>query len=42
MILSFHPLISADKNILCAGRNPNNHDLEAIKHADAVILPYRM
>jgi ribosomal protein S6--L-glutamate ligase len=39
MILSFHPLISADKNILCAGRNPNRHDLEAIKHADAVILP---
>jgi ribosomal protein S6--L-glutamate ligase len=39
MILSFHPLISADKNILCAGRNPDKHDLEAIKHADAVILP---
>jgi ribosomal protein S6--L-glutamate ligase len=39
MILSFHPLISADKNILCAGRNPGNHDLEAIKQADAVILP---
>ena len=39
MILSFHPLISADKNILCAGRNPGIHDLEAIKQADAVILP---
>jgi ribosomal protein S6--L-glutamate ligase len=39
MILSFHPLISADKNILCAGRNPDRHDVEAIKHADAVILP---
>jgi ribosomal protein S6--L-glutamate ligase len=39
MILSFHPLISADKNILCAGRNPDRNDLEAIKYADAVILP---
>jgi ribosomal protein S6--L-glutamate ligase len=39
MILSFHPLIAADKNILCAGRNPNKQDLEAIQHADAVILP---
>lgn len=39
MILSFHPLISAEKNILCAGRNPGEHDLEAIKQADAVILP---
>ena len=39
MILSFHPLISADKNILCAGRDPGIHDLEAIKEADAVILP---
>jgi ribosomal protein S6--L-glutamate ligase len=39
MILSFHPLIAADKNILCAGRAPNKQDLEAIKHADAVILP---
>jgi len=39
MILSFHPLISADINILCAGRDPDNKDLEAIKQADAVILP---
>jgi ribosomal protein S6--L-glutamate ligase len=39
MILSFHPLIFADKNILCAGRNPNEHDLETIQQADAVILP---
>jgi ribosomal protein S6--L-glutamate ligase len=39
MILSFHPLISADKNILCAGRNPGDPDLEAIKQADVVILP---
>ncbi len=39
MILSFHPLISADKNILCAGRDPDLRDLEAIKQADAVILP---
>jgi ribosomal protein S6--L-glutamate ligase len=39
MILSFHPLIAADKNILCAGRNPDKQDLDAIKHADAIILP---
>ncbi|HSM47587.1 MAG TPA: hypothetical protein VK872_07215 [Draconibacterium sp.] len=39
MILSFHPLISADKNILCAGRDPQNQDLEAIKQAAAIILP---
>ncbi len=39
MIVSFHPLISADKNLLCAGRNPGRNDLEAVKKADAVILP---
>ena len=39
MIVSFHPLYVADKNILCAGREPNKSDLAAIKRADAVILP---
>jgi ribosomal protein S6--L-glutamate ligase len=39
MILSFHPIIEADQNIICAGRNPGKTELEAIKKADAVILP---
>ena len=39
MILSFHPVIEADQNIICAGRNPNEHDLKAIQSAKAVILP---
>jgi ribosomal protein S6--L-glutamate ligase len=38
MIVSFHPLFEADKNIICAGRKPNGEDLAAIKSADAVIL----
>jgi ribosomal protein S6--L-glutamate ligase len=38
MIVSFHPLFEADKNIICAGRNPNAQDLAAIKAAKAVIL----
>jgi ribosomal protein S6--L-glutamate ligase len=39
MILSFHPCVVADKNILCAGRDPDSTDLGLIKQADAVILP---
>jgi ribosomal protein S6--L-glutamate ligase len=39
MILSFHPNIVAHKNILCAGRLPNDEDLAAICRAEAVILP---
>jgi ribosomal protein S6--L-glutamate ligase len=39
MILSYHPCFSADKNLLCAGRNPGAEDLVAIRAADAVILP---
>ena len=39
MIVSFHPLFGADKNILCAGRDPDSGDLEAIQAANAVILP---
>ena len=38
MIVSFHPLFEADKNIICAGRKPNGEDLAAIKSAEAVIL----
>jgi ribosomal protein S6--L-glutamate ligase len=37
--LSFHPLYEGDHNILCAGRDPDQTDLVAIKAADAVILP---
>jgi ribosomal protein S6--L-glutamate ligase len=39
MILSFHPIIEADRNIICAGRQPNASDLQAIQGADAVLLP---
>ena len=39
MILSFHPLYEAHKNITCAGRKPNAEDLAAIQAADAVVLP---
>ncbi|MCD6224577.1 MAG: hypothetical protein J7K32_03465 [Deltaproteobacteria bacterium] len=39
MILSFHPCFVGDKNIICAGREPDAEDLNAIKKADAVILP---
>ena len=38
MIVSFHPIFVADKNIICAGRNPDAQDLAAIKAAAAVIL----
>ena len=34
MIVSFHPLFEADRNIICAGRE----DPAAIRAADAVIL----
>ena len=39
MILSFHPLYEADLNILCAGRDPGQEELTAIRTAAAVILP---
>lgn len=39
MIVSFHPWFEADKNIICAGREPDRGDLAAIKAADAVVLP---
>ncbi len=38
MILSFHPIIEADKNIIVAGRQPDESDLRAIQQADAVIV----
>lgn len=39
MILSFHPMITADQNLLCAGRDPGEEECSAICKADAVILP---
>jgi ribosomal protein S6--L-glutamate ligase len=39
MIVSFHPLFEADKNIICAGREADSNDLAAIRAAEAVILP---
>ena len=39
MILSFHPCIDADANLIVAGRAPGSEEEELIKRADAVILP---
>jgi len=39
MILSYHPCFGADKYLICAGREPDDDDLAAIRSADAVILP---
>jgi ribosomal protein S6--L-glutamate ligase len=39
MIVSFHPLFETDKNVICAGRDPDADDLAAIKAAAAVVLP---
>ncbi|QTA82687.1 RimK-like ATP-grasp domain-containing protein [Desulfonema limicola] len=39
MIVSFHPCFSGDKNILCAGREPDIDDMSVIRSASAVILP---
>jgi ribosomal protein S6--L-glutamate ligase len=39
MIVSFHPLFETDRNIICAGRDPDADDLAAIKAAEAVVLP---
>jgi len=38
MIVSYHPLFEADRNILCAGRHPDAQDLAAIQAAKAIIL----
>lgn len=39
MILSYHPIIDADANRLCAGRLPDVEDQAAIQRATAVIVP---
>jgi ribosomal protein S6--L-glutamate ligase len=39
MILSFHPLFVAEKNIICAGRAPGTDEAKAAAEADAIILP---
>ncbi len=39
MILSYHPIIEGDENIICAGRAPDEGDRAAIARAAAVILP---
>lgn len=39
MILSYHPLIEGDHQITCAGREPDETDLAAIRSARAVVLP---
>jgi len=39
MILSYHPCYTGDINRLCAGRQPDEKDLAAIRKADAVVLP---
>ena len=39
MILSFHPIFEADRNLICAGRDPDADDLAAIRRATAIILP---
>jgi ribosomal protein S6--L-glutamate ligase len=39
MILSFHPIFTADRNMLCAGRDPGAEELHAIQAAEAVVLP---
>lgn len=38
MILSFHPCFTGDQNMLCAGRDPEDQELQAIKKARAVVL----
>ncbi len=38
MIVSYHPLFEADKNMLCAGRRPDTTDLAVIQDAAAVIV----
>ncbi len=39
MIVSFHPVYEADRNLICAGRDPGTEDLAAIQAAEAVVLP---
>jgi ribosomal protein S6--L-glutamate ligase len=39
MILSFHPCIDADVNVIVAGRSPGPEEESLVKKADAIILP---
>jgi ribosomal protein S6--L-glutamate ligase len=39
MILSFHPLFVADRNMICAGRPPGSVEAQAAAEAEATILP---
>lgn len=39
MIISYHPLFSGDKKMLCAGREPDQRDVAAMSTATAIILP---
>jgi ribosomal protein S6--L-glutamate ligase len=39
MILSFNPVLLADEHRLCAGREPDAEDVEAVRRASAVLLP---
>ncbi|MEW5734750.1 MAG: glutathione synthase [Thermodesulfobacteriota bacterium] len=39
MVLSFHPMVVAHRNLICAGRDPGEDELAEIRKASAVILP---
>ena len=39
MVLSFHPMFVADRNMICAGRPPGEKEHSAIRAASATILP---
>lgn len=38
-ILSYHPVLAGDVNRICAGRDPNESDFEAMRQARAILLP---
>jgi ribosomal protein S6--L-glutamate ligase len=39
VILSYHPILEGDVNRLCAGREPDEADFEAMRRASAILLP---
>ncbi len=39
MILSLHPIIEADRNVIIAGRNPRRQEIGWMRNARAIILP---
>jgi ribosomal protein S6--L-glutamate ligase len=39
MILSYHPILKGDRNLLCAGRDPNEADFIEMRRARAILLP---